>query len=201
MRALKMYFRLISIIALSIAFTPPPADAASVRGKIASNKIKHFIDFVVYIKHVDPKRFDHQPKSLISYQKGFKVAPAILPLIHGSDVTFVNKDPEFHNINTGYGGPKNFSIGIPPGKDFTQVHFWRQGIVRLSCNIHPEMEGHILVLQNPFFATVSGNGRFTIDGIPPGSYELVTWHKDYKSLTKSIVIENQSVAKLVRFKY
>jgi len=38
--------------------------------------------------------------------------------------------------------------------------------VRAYCNIHPQMSAIVIVWDNPFWARVSADGRFTIPGVP-----------------------------------
>ena len=53
------------------------------------------------------------------------------------------------------------------------------GTVRLNCNTHPWMRGWVIVTDDA--AAISGaDGRFTIDNIPPGTYELRVWHESLK---------------------
>jgi hypothetical protein len=39
------------------------------------------------------------------------------------------------------------------------------------------MEGHILVLQNPYFARPDAQGKYNIAGIPPGDYVVRAWYR------------------------
>jgi hypothetical protein len=48
--------------------------------------------------------------------------------------------------------------------------------VSLLCNIHPEMEAHVLVLQNPYFVRPNGSGEFRLAGVPPGDYVIKAWY-------------------------
>jgi hypothetical protein len=57
-------------------------------------------------------------------------------------------------------------------KDFT---YDEEGKITLLCKIHPRMEAHLVVLQNPFFATASKEGTYEIKDVPPGEYVLRAW--------------------------
>jgi hypothetical protein len=50
------------------------------------------------------------------------------------------------------------------------------------------MEGFIVVLQNPFFAVTGKDGRYAIDGVPPGSYTLAVWHAKAKAPGKPLTV-------------
>jgi hypothetical protein len=38
------------------------------------------------------------------------------------------------------------------------------------------MEAWFHAVKNPYYAVVGKDGTFTIDGIPPGEYEIQAWH-------------------------
>ena len=48
----------------------------------------------------------------------------------------------------------------------------KTGLVKVYCNIHPEMASNILVLNNDSFAVTDANGLFVIPRVPDGSYTL-----------------------------
>lgn len=72
--------------------------------------------------------------------------------------------------------------------------FDRLGVVLLLCNIHENMSVYILVLQNPFFATVGADGKFAIESVPDGSYTLTLWTEGKPPQSKKIVIKGETVA-------
>jgi hypothetical protein len=37
------------------------------------------------------------------------------------------------------------------------------------------MSSNILVFSHPFYAVSDDDGRYEIDGVPPGTYTLVVW--------------------------
>ncbi len=59
--------------------------------------------------------------------------------------------------------------------------------VRLSCNIHPWMRGWVIATDDA--AAISGpDGRFTIDNVPPGTYELRVWHESLKAAPQKVTV-------------
>jgi hypothetical protein len=55
------------------------------------------------------------------------------------------------------------------------VRFDRPGVVRVFCDIHSHMSAYILVFAHRFFAATDPEGRYHIDGVPAGSYDVAVW--------------------------
>jgi hypothetical protein len=72
---------------------------------------------------------------------------------------------------------RTFDLGRYARGSSKNVVFPAAGLVQVFCHIHADMSGYILVLDNPFFVQPDENGRFALDGIPPGEYRLVAWHE------------------------
>jgi hypothetical protein len=61
------------------------------------------------------------------------------------------------------------------------------GNVRLVCNTHPWMRGWMIVTDEA--AAISGaDGRFSLENIPPGTYDLRIWHESLKSAPHKVTV-------------
>ena len=49
--------------------------------------------------------------------------------------------------------------------------------ITLKCDIHPWMEGWIMVFDHPFFAVTGPDGSFEIRGVPAGKQQLILWQE------------------------
>ncbi len=107
-------------------------------------------------------------------QRNKLFTPYVLPVVKGTTVEFINSDELQHNV---FGvGADEFNLGNWT-KGITREHIFNKlGEVAILCNVHPEMEAYILVLQNPFFAQPDNSGKFRIAGLPPGEYVLKAWY-------------------------
>jgi hypothetical protein len=70
-----------------------------------------------------------------------------------------------------------FDLGVYGKGKTRRVEFTRTGLVRLYCNIHPNMSASILVLANAHFAVTDSAGNYVITGIPDGNHTLRSWHE------------------------
>lgn len=108
--------------------------------------------------------------------EGKQFMPRALPVPVGATVRFPNFDPILHNVFSG-SGSERFDLGLyGRGDGRTQV-FDTPGLVRVYCNVHHDMVGHILVLDTPHFARPEADGGFRLQ-IPDGiDGELFVWHE------------------------
>src|SRR5207249_4310008 len=70
-----------------------------------------------------------------------------------------------------------FDVGLYPPGTTRAVHFTREGVVRVFCNIHSSMSAVIVVLATPYFDTTDTSGAFEIPNVPVGEYELHVFHE------------------------
>lgn len=116
-----------------------------------------------------------RPNPVIS-QKGKAFSPEVLPILAGTTVDFANDDDIFHNVFS-VSRSKPFDLGIYEKGLKKSVTFGQPGLVKIYCNIHPEMIAYILVLSNPYFAISDKEGNFVIRLIPDGNYMVRVWQR------------------------
>lgn len=126
---------------------------------------------VVYVERV-PGTFPGGNAKMDQHGKVF--IPYLLPVVQGTAVEFHNSDSLQHNV-FGVGADK-FNLGTYTQGMARSYTFNKLGEVAILCNVHPEMEAYILVLQNPYFAQLDGSGKFRIADVPPGDYVVKAWY-------------------------
>lgn len=182
----KRYTTMMSLlgVALMLNFSEMARadDTGSIEGSISVSGVRSPENVVVYLEKV-PGKWPAPKKPAHMDQIKLAFIPAVLPIVKGTTVEFINSDPVLHNVfwpkGKGYSS-KNLGTWGKNGKKTEK--FNKLGSVVLLCNVHAEMEGHIIVLQNPFFAVVEKDGEFKIDDVPPGKYTLKTWYTNRKKL-------------------
>lgn len=101
--------------------------------------------------------------------------PRVLAVTVGSTVSFPNRDPILHNVFSAAQG-NAFDIGLVAEGEGGIARFDAPGYVRVYCNVHHAMVGHILVLDTAHFVRPDASGRFLLRDLPDGPGELVIWH-------------------------
>jgi len=120
---------------------------------------------------------DAMPMHGVLRQKNKSFEPHLLVVTKGSTVDFPNLDPWFHNVFSLFNG-KKFDLGLYEAGTTRTVHFDREGVSYIFCNIHPEMSAVVVVVSSPYFAVAGKNGDFSISGVPPGRYTLHVWSEN-----------------------
>jgi len=155
-----------------------------IAGTIEASGVKTPENVVVYLEKVPgewkpPKEPAHMDQVKLVF------TPRVLPIVKGTKVEFLNSDPILHNVfwpksqDRSYSSKNLGTWGKGGKREYT---FDKEGSVVLLCNVHPEMEAFVVILQNPFFAVVDKEGKYEIKGVPDGKYTLKTWYENPKKL-------------------
>ncbi|SRR5581483_4139638 len=117
-------------------------------------------------------------------QSGCGYTPHLAVATRGTSVTFENDDPGLHNVHGYYvsGSDRStlFNFAQPSQGQKSQQALKKAGMVNVECDVHYWMSSWIWVTDNPYVAVTHADGSYSIDGLPPGTYNLVLWHEGWK---------------------
>ncbi len=143
--------------------------AGDIVGTISVPRPDHAVVFVESV----PGTFHGNHAKMDQLNKVF--IPYVLPIVQGGTVEFHNSENLQHNV---FGvGADEFNLGTYNQGMSRPYTFNKPGEVDVLCNVHPEMQAFILVLQNPYFAQPESNGQYRIANLPPGEYVLKAWYQ------------------------
>jgi plastocyanin len=128
-----------------------------------------------------------RPSKAVMDQKNEKFIPHVLAVQKGASIDFVNHDRVYHNVFS-LSAPKKFNIGRRPTGQEVPIKFDKQGVVQVFCDIHSQMTGFVVVLDNPFFVQPEEDGSFRIDHVPPGTYTIKVWHERLTASEQKITV-------------
>jgi plastocyanin len=185
-RRARLVTRLVTLLALALCATsalPALAQTGSITGKVDVTPAKYLADTVVYVKQASGT---FAPKTAAMDQKALTFVPHLLVITKGDTVKFLNHDTVAHNVYS----PDEDAYNLGTFKqDEVRTHtFEKEGPYSQLCSIHPEMLAYIFVNQNPYAAAVDAKGRYTIKGVPPGTYKLAVWNSKLKAPEQSVTV-------------
>jgi plastocyanin len=175
--------RLAALLACALPALPAGADGGTVTGRVSVSPMRFQDEPVVYLAKARPPK---APATHVMDQKGMKFVPMIVAVAAGDRVEFLNHDGVDHEVYSPDG--EAFNLGtFPPGDK--RAHAFRQpGVYRILCHHHPEMLGYVFVGQNRHAAPVDRSGRYRLEGVPPGTYQLAVWNPHVAPVERTITV-------------
>jgi plastocyanin len=130
------------------------------------------------------------PKTPVTLdQIGCVYKPHVMGIMVGQTYRILNSDGVLHNIHTLPKVNPSFNKGMPPSlKETTTVFNKPEEVFHIKCDVHPWMSAYMAVFTHPFFAATGTDGKFTISGLDPGTYEITAWHEKLGTKTASVTV-------------
>lgn len=126
-------------------------------------------------------------------QRNKAFVPDLLVVTKYTWVEFPNWDQFSHNVFSRSKDAPPFDLDRYPYGTSKSYQFTKLGVVQVFCNIHPQMRATVVVVPNRYFAQTDASGNFAINDVPPGEYELVTWHPQCAEHRQAIHVEPDAV--------
>lgn len=122
-------------------------------------------------------------------QNGCVYKPHVMGIMVGQPYKILNSDGVLHNVHTLPKVNKTFNMGMPAArKEATTTFDKPEPMFQIKCDVHPWMSAYIGVFTHPFYSVTSTDGKFTISGLDPGTYEISAWHERLGTQTASITV-------------
>lgn len=165
--------------------------AGEIKGRVSVQGLKSAENIAVYVDAIPDKKFDAPTNKPVIDQAKMTFVPHVVVVQAGTTVEFLNSDPVGHNVYwPSISGNKKLShnLGTWPKGDKKAFQFNDVGVAGLLCNVHPEMNGYVVVVPTPYFAVTDKNGNYEIKNVPAGKYTLKTWSEDGKVTTQAVEV-------------
>ncbi len=134
-------------------------------------------------------------------QNGCQYKPHVMGIMVGQPYKILNSDGVLHNIHTLPQVNTPFNRAMPATvKEVTTTFTKAEAIFHIKCDVHPWMSAYMGVFSNPFFSVTGADGKFTISGLDPGTYEITAWHERLGTQTASVTV-GASDTKTQNFKF
>ena len=108
-------------------------------------------------------------------QKNCEYIPYALALHKDQKLVFKSSDPVAHNVHFSPFENDPFNLSVPANGEFEKTLKPERRAISVTCDIHPWMQGWVMVFDHPFFAITGEDGSFEISGVPAGTQNLVIW--------------------------
>jgi len=176
---------------------PPPIEprpnVADLGTATPTLDISDLLKSVVYLESAPRGAFEGADTAhAVMDQRGERFVPHVLAITSGTIVDFPNSDHIYHNVFS-LSKAKSFDLGRYAAGHSKPVKFDKPGIVRVFCDIHSHMNAFILVFSHPFFSMTDADGRYRIDNIPPGTYNVVAWNEGVTTEPRPVTVVDNGI--------
>ena len=144
----------------------------------------------VYVKSGVPNRTYTAPtEPVVISQTGCMYDPHVFGVMVGQPVKILNPDGTLHNVHAMSKVNPEFNLAMPKFRaETTKVFDKPEFMFAFKCDVHPWMLAWGAVMSHPYFATTKQDGKFTIDNLPAGTYEIEAWHEKLGTQTAGITV-------------
>jgi plastocyanin len=142
------------------------------------------------------------PKTAVTLdQVGCQYKPHVQGIMVGQPYRILNSDGILHNVHSLPKVNSQFNKPMPPTLKETTTTFPKpEPVFQIKCDVHPWMIAYVGVFTHPYFSVTGTDGKFTISGLEPGTYEISAWHERLGTQTASVTV-GASDTKAQNFKF
>ena len=184
-------------IFLMLVLAAVPARAGTVTGKVTlvkdGKELADSSNAVVWIEGTKTAAATNanghagEKGEMKSAQKRFQ--PRVVAVSTKGTVEFPNADPIYHNVFS-VSGNNRFDLGLYRSGASKSKTFDEPGLVRIFCNIHPQMVGFVMVVDTDFVAVTGPDGAFKFENVPSGPHTVRVWHEEGPEAKEAVTVGN-----------
>jgi plastocyanin len=127
-------------------------------------------------------------------QRACAYSPHVLLVPVGARLKILNSDGVMHNVHTFSSLNRPFNVAQPKTNKKIEKSFDVPERIPVRCDVHGWMSSWVVVVDDAYSAVTDEEGRFTIEGIPPGKYEAVCWQEELGEQTFAFEVVAGKVA-------
>ena len=184
----------LTALSVSLALTcPAPALAGTVQGRLElverGGKAGDPTQVLVWVE--GPRVAPENPPVARIRMKAKEFVPHLVVVPLGGKVEFPNQDPILHNAFS-MTSENRFDLDLykkPNSRTWTPR---APGVVRVYCNIHPQMSAIVVVRDNPYWTFAAADGRFTIPDVPDGRWLVKAWYDRAGEVSARVTVAGEA---------
>jgi len=128
-------------------------------------------------------------------QKGCQYHPHVIALQAGQPLKILNPDGTLHNVHALSKVNPEFNAAMPKFRtEITKTFDKPESMFPIKCDVHPWMGAWITIMPNSYFAVTKEDGKFSIDNLPAGTYEIEAWHEKLGTKTATVKVGDTETA-------
>lgn len=120
---------------------------------------------------------------IASKSKRFDPRVAVVPA--GGTVQFPNLDGIYHNVFS-LSEKARFDLGLYRNGASRAMTFENPGLVRIYCNIHPQMAAVLVVIDGAIWAQAGADGTAVLANVPAGKATVRAWDEKGGEFTAAV---------------
>lgn len=175
-------------------------DPACPQGPQSADSVRHgngAPNVFVYIKEgLGNARFGVPGTPQVLNQIGCRYVPHMMGVMVGQTLDIRNDDRAQHNVHPMPRANSEWNESqMPRGKPILRVFQQPEMMMPIQCNQHPWMKTYLNVMDHPYFAVTSEDGRYEIRNLPPGEYTLAAVTEKRSERTVKIKVDAKRSAR------
>lgn len=146
-------------------------------------------------KKVHPDYEKEADKEIVIDNKFCRFDPHAVAVSTSQTLVVGNSDPVGHNSLMNFLNPKNPPQNpIIPAKGKMPFKLTAAEFVptKISCSIHPWMQGIVLVQDHPYMAVTDKDGKFELKNLPAGTKLSIKLWQEKIGFVKNITVDKKS---------
>ena len=117
----------------------------------------------------------------------FEPHVSVVPV--GASLKLMNSDPTLHNFHTySRTNPSQNRAQLKSAPPLI-LQFDRPEIFNVKCDVHSWMSLWVVVAENPYYMVTEDDGRYRLQDIPAGDYNLVVWQESLGTKVRRISVK------------
>lgn len=128
-------------------------------------------------------------------QRDKTFVPRVLAVPVGTTVRFPNSDGIFHNVFSLSPG-NAFDLGLYRSGASKSRTLATPGMVRVFCNIHPQMTAVVVAAPTPWVTVTGSGGAFRLE-LPPGRYKVTALSERAAAVAAEVTVAGATAAPML----
>lgn len=151
--------------------------------------------FVRIKSGLKPGNYPAPTTEMVIDQKGCEYTPHVAAVVAGQSVKVLNPDGTLHNVHILSKVNPEQNIAMPKFRKEISVKFDKaEPMFAVKCDVHPWMGAWVTVQSNPFFSVTTTDGKYSIENLPAGTYEIEAWHEKLGTQSASVTVGETDTA-------